>query len=99
MCDSLGDRRWRFVTLVGGVLYAFFLILAPFEHHDLACHVRTPQHCTSCSSSLVGSDPDAPAVIGVSHLCDAGRAVSIQLLADGVLLPVRSTGRSPPRHS
>ena len=94
-----GDRCRRFQTVVGAAVYALFLIIAPFEHHDLACHLKTPQHCTSCSFSLVGSDPDAPAIIGESDLADAGRAVAIQVLADGVLLPVRSTGRSPPHHS
>ena len=93
------DRGWRFLTCVGAAAYALFLIISPFEHHDLACHLKTPQHCTSCSSSLVGSDPHMPAIVGACDLADAGQAVAVHLLADGVLLPVRSTGRSPPRHS
>ena len=99
MCGRFGDRRWRFLAWVGGALYAFFLITAPFEHHDIACHLKTPQHCTSCNSSLVGSDPEAPAAAGAWSLADAGRAIGFQLIADGVLLPVRSTGRSPPAQS
>jgi hypothetical protein len=94
-----GDRRRRFRTVAGAAVYALFLIIAPFEHHDLACHLKTPQHCTSCSFSLVGSDPDTPAIIGVWDLADAGRTMAINVVADGVLLPVRSTGRSPPNHS
>jgi hypothetical protein len=96
MCGRLGNRRFRSLAFVGGALYVFFLITAPFEHHDIACHIRTPQHCTSCNSSLVGSDPQTPAIFGAWPLADAGRAIDFQLIADGVLLPVRSTGRSPP---
>jgi hypothetical protein len=99
MIGRLGGRRWRFLALVGGALYAFFLITAPFEHHDIACHLKTPQHCTSCSSSLVGSDPQTPAIFGDWHLADAGRTIDFQLIADGVLLAAHSTGRSPPSHS
>ena len=80
-------------------MYALFLILAPFEHHDVACHFKTPQHCTACASSLVGSDPDTPAILGAWHLSDAGRVVGTQFVADGILLSVRSTGRSPPVHA
>jgi hypothetical protein len=99
MTGRFGDRRWRFLAFVGGALYAFFLIAAPFEHHDIACHLKTPQHCTSCNSSLVGSDPQTPAIFGNWRLADAGRANDVQLIADGVLLTARSTGRSPPSHS
>ena len=98
MRDRLGRRRWRFLAFVGGTLYALFLVLAPYEHCDLVCHLKTPLHCTSCSSSLVGSDPHTPALVGAWDLADAGRAVVDQLVTDGVLLPVRSTGRSPPAH-
>ena len=94
-----GTRRWRLLAYVGGALYAFFLITAPFEHHDITCEIKTPQHCTACNSSLVGSDPEAPSILGDCSLADAGRATTFQLIADGVLLSVRSTGRSPPTHS
>ena len=99
MSGRFGDRRWRFLACVGGMLYAFFLIAAPFEHHDITCELKTPQHCTSCNSSLVGSDPEAPILLGAWSLADAGRAGTLQVIANGVLLPVRSTGRSPPSHS
>jgi hypothetical protein len=98
MRGRLDNRRWRSLAFVGGALYAFFLITASFEHHDIACHIRTPQHCTSCNSSLVGSDPQTPAIVGAWHLADAGRAIAFQAIVDDVLLPVRSTGRSPPTH-
>jgi hypothetical protein len=86
-------RAW---TVAGVAIYAIFLLIAQFEHHDLLCHLKTPQHCTSCSSSLVGSDPSTPAAPGALQLRDAGSATSLQLLPESTLLTVSSTGRSPP---
>jgi hypothetical protein len=77
-------------------IYALFLIASPFEHHDLSCELKTPQHCTSCTSTQLGSDPQTLLAPGVWHLADAGRAVASLQLAEDTLLVVRSTGRSPP---
>ncbi len=96
MQGRLTDRRARILGFVGVALYAVFLAASPFEHHDLLCEIKTPQHCTACTSSLVGADPNSPAVPGVCDLADAGRALSFQPLVEGTLLVVRSTGRSPP---
>ena len=83
-------------TLVGIAMYAFFLAAAPFEHHDLACHLKNPLHCSSCTASQLGSDPQALIVPGTFHLADVGRALTVHVVAGGTLLPARSTGRSPP---
>jgi hypothetical protein len=99
MRSRIRNRRPGAFAFVGVAMYAFFLITAQFEHHDLLCELRTPQHCTSCTSSVVGSDPHTTAVVGAWHLADAGRVVSVQLIADGALLSVRTTGRSPPARS
>jgi hypothetical protein len=99
MRSRLRDRRPGAFAYIGVALYAFFLITAPFEHHDLACELKTPKHCTSCTSSVLGSDPHTTAVVGAWHLADAGRVVSVHLITDGALLPVRTTGRSPPARS
>jgi hypothetical protein len=96
MAGRSEDRRYRLLALAGLALYAIFLIAAPFEHHDLLCHLKTPQHCTSCASSQLGSDPRTPVVPPASQLVDAGSAVSVQVLAEDTLLAVGSTGRSPP---
>ena len=84
------------LRLAGVALYAAFLVVASFEHHDLLCHLKNPQHCTACTASQLGTDPDSPAVVVAWHLADAGSAMPFQLLAEGVLLPGPSTGRSPP---
>ena len=89
-------RRLRILACAGLALYALFLFVSPFEHDDFSCHLKTPQHCTACTSSLVGADPNGPVAPDASHLTDAGKAVSMLLVADGVVLAARSTGRSPP---
>jgi hypothetical protein len=82
--------------VIGVALYAVFLLIAQFEHHDLVCHLKTPQHCTSCASSLPGADPHTPAMFGSWQFADAGRASAFLQLLKGTILAVRSTGRSPP---
>jgi hypothetical protein len=99
MLGRAGDRRWRSLRFVGVALYALFLVTAPFEHHDLSCELKTPQHCTSCTASQLGPDPHTPAVIGNDRLADAGRAIAFVVTSAGVLLQVKSTGRSPPVHA
>jgi len=83
-------------TIVGLALYAAVLISSPFEHHDLICHLKTPQHCMSCASSQLGSDPHPLPVSGASRLTDVGSATIVEQLAEGALLVSASTGRSPP---
>jgi hypothetical protein len=86
-------RGWVFTSVA---IYAAFLLTSEFLHHDLECELKTPQHCTACTSSVVGADPAAPPVLGAWQPTDAGSAVSLDVLAVDVLLAVRSTGRSPP---
>ena len=88
--------RLRRLALLGVVLHTLFLAAADFEHHDLACHFKNPQHCTSCALSQLGSDPHTTAVPGACRLADAGRAVAVNLDSESALLSVRTTGRSPP---
>jgi hypothetical protein len=92
-------RSWRRLRCLGVTVYAAFLVTAPFAHHDLICHLKTPQHCTSCASSEPGSAPHAPELLGAWHLTDAGRAVLPPVVANGIVLAVGSTGRSPPEFS
>ena len=89
-------RRSNAHAVVGVAIYALFLVTTPFEHHDLVCHFKTPTHCTACTSSLVSADPHTPAVVGAADLPYAGGAFAVEIVADGFLLTVRSTGRAPP---
>ena len=56
MTGRRSGRVSRRLALVGMAIYAIFLIASPFEHHDLSCELKTPQHCTSCTSTQLGSD-------------------------------------------
>jgi hypothetical protein len=95
-----GNKRLsRRLALVGMAIYAVFLVASPFEHHDLSCELKTPQHCTSCTSTQLGSDTHVILAPGAAQLADAGRADAFIVLAEGTLLAVRSTGRSPPTHA
>jgi len=84
------------VPYAGVALYVLFLVASPFEHHDIVCHLKTPQHCTTCAFTQLGTRPCPPQALDGCHLADAGRAVSFHILADSTLLAVQSTGRSPP---
>src|SRR3982750_4854061 len=88
--------RWRRLAMAAGALYAPFLATAPFEHHDLLCHLKTPQHCTSCASSPLSVNPHTPAVLERTLLIDSGRAVALDASCESTLLPALSSGRSPP---
>jgi hypothetical protein len=77
-------------------MYALVLVASSFEHHDLLCHLRNPQHCTACSATQLGSDPQTLTAPRTSDLADAGRAIAVHVIADSTLLVVSSTGRSPP---
>src|SRR5262245_34746815 len=78
-----GGRRARTHAVVGVAIYAVFLVTAPFEHHDLLCHLKTPTHCTACTSSLVSADPHTPFVVAASALADAGGAYAAEVITDG----------------
>ena len=41
-------RRLKPGALALALLYAFVLIGAAFEHHDLDCELKSRTHCTSC---------------------------------------------------
>jgi hypothetical protein len=99
MLGRAGDRIRRSLRILGVALYAVFLVTAPFEHHDLNCELKTPQHCTACTSSQLGADPYTLSVLSNWRLADAGRAISFVVASDGVLLQVKTTGRSPPTHA
>jgi hypothetical protein len=90
------DRRIRRFALLGVVLHALFVAAAPFEHHDLICHLKTPQHCTSCTSSPVGSSAETATTPGAATLSDAGSAAAFAPISESALLAVSNSGRSPP---
>jgi hypothetical protein len=91
--------RPRSATLVATLFYLLVLAASAFEHHDLLCHLRNPQHCTACSASQLGADPPVLAAAAASSLNDAGGASAMCADPAGAVLAARSTGRSPPHHA
>jgi hypothetical protein len=89
-------RRFRrcFRSLVLG-MYVAIVATLPLLHHDIACHIQSPTHCTTC---FVGSAERAP---------DVGAPSATQLVLIGSFsfeaphwrLPLLCgdlSGRSPP---
>lgn len=95
LCRAAGSslRQLAFGIVV---LYTALVCAAAYEHHDVSCELKTPQHCTACTSTAVGSDPNALSVPGTLPLADVGSAAAFDVRAESILLVVRSTGRSPP---
>jgi len=96
MLDGKVFHRWRRFAAIAVVIYSVFLATAEFEHHDIACHFKTPFHCTSCASSPLSVNANTPAIPDASRLPDAGRAIAIQVPGEDTLLALESSGRSPP---
>jgi hypothetical protein len=90
------SRRWRRLAIAGLALYTVFVCAAAFEHHDLTCELKTPQHCIACTSSIVGSDPHPAPALGAAPLADAGTAETVHVLYEGALVTFRLSPRSPP---
>jgi hypothetical protein len=64
---------WYLQTILAW--YVLAVALLPLGHHDLACHLKSSTHCTSC---VVGSVAGlTSAVSSLNHLAvdDAGRAM------------------------
>ena len=91
-----GPRQWRRPIIVAVALYAVVLAAGELGHHDLACHLKTPQHCSSCTASPLSSSPHSPARVDRSELTDAGRAEATYVALESAVLPAQTSGRSPP---
>jgi hypothetical protein len=98
ICNVGRYRSLRSVS-VEVAIYLAILLVAPFAHHDLDCHLKTPLHCPACASSQVGLNTPLPSVARTADLPDAGDVITCQPPAAGTRLPVRSLGRSPPSHT
>jgi hypothetical protein len=90
------DRGYRrcFRSLVL-VMYVAIVATLPLLHHDIACHIQSPTHCTTC---FIGSAERAPdvAALSAAQLVLIG---SFSFEAHGSQLPLLCgdfPGRSPP---
>lgn len=92
------ERRSRLPGAIGLTLglYALVLLVGPALHHDLACHLKSSTHCTSCLANVTAPGAASAAGLLATDLRDAGA-----LLADSAnfssLAPVQPRqGRAPP---
>ncbi len=76
--------------------YVLAAALLPLGHHDLACHLKSSTHCTTC---VVGSSAELTAdatTLTRQPLADAGRAVCADAPEVVPTVAHTSSGRSPP---
>ena len=99
MSASPADRRRRRCAAFSAGLYVLFLLVVPFSHHDLACHLKTPQHCTACTSTTVAAGPYVASIPEFSSLVDAGQPAVFEVEERSAMLAARASGRSPPARS
>ena len=77
-------------------LYVLAAALMPLGHHDLACHLKSTTHCTTCT---VGSSAEAavdPAVLARFWLLDFGVTATDPVHAPTAPDTAAATGRAPP---
>lgn len=89
-----GSLGLPFKVVLG--LYILAAALMPFGHHDLACHLKSTTHCTTCT---VGSSAEAaadPAVLARFSPLDAGAAISDPVAIACLVTRGPSAGRAPP---
>ena len=86
------DRRAVLWTLA---VYALLLTVNPVLHDDLACHLKSPTHCSACTASPSASRVEA---VGASLAApvEAGRIETAEHTSETVAPVVVLAGRAPP---
>jgi len=77
-------------------LYVLAAALMPLGHHDLACHLKSTTHCTTCT---VGSSAEAavdPAVLARFWLLELGVTTTDPIQSPVVPDASTPSGRAPP---
>ena len=77
-------------------LYVLAAALMPLGHHDLACHLKSTTHCSTC---IVGSSAEAavdPAVLARFWMMDLGVTDADPIQSPDVPDASTVSGRAPP---
>jgi hypothetical protein len=77
-------------------LYVLAAALLPLAHHDLACHLKSTTHCTTCIVGASAEVAAAPNVLGRLWLADAGAAMTAPFTEPGSATLRPASGRAPP---
>jgi hypothetical protein len=89
-------RRGRGWLLALLAVYAALLAANPLLHHDVACHLKSPTHCTSCTASPWASRIEAGVPLVSQRLPDAGRVLAKGPESVRAAVRLAPAGRSPP---
>jgi len=88
-------RRHRGAVLWTLAVYALLLAVNPILHDDLACHLKSPTHCSACTASPSASrveamGPSLPVPV------EAGQVEPQQRATETVSPLIVRAGRAPP---
>jgi hypothetical protein len=90
-----GPRLGLILRLVV-VAYVAALAAMPFAHHDLACHLKSSTHCSTCHVGT-SADPGATQpVLAAADFSDAGQAQERTSTVAVACVLSPSAGRAPP---
>lgn len=98
MTASVSRARGASASLLKAVLCAYVLAVAlmPLGHHDIACHLKSSTHCTTCVVGAAADVASDTASLVGCGLQDAGTTVRIELPFVQDVLAGASSGRAPP---
>ncbi|HSC29422.1 MAG TPA: hypothetical protein VLD67_19245 [Vicinamibacterales bacterium] len=83
----------RTAVLIG---YLTAVALLPVAHHDIACHLKSPTHCTVCLTGSWADRSSSAAARTLVPLADAGAVCALAAgRVEGQAAPTLS-GRAPP---
>jgi hypothetical protein len=89
-------RRDRGLILLALALFTLLVSVSPLLHHDIACHLKTPTHCTACLASPPASRIERTAGPEAWTLQQAERIETLRQDPVDLADVIRTPGRSPP---
>jgi len=88
------SSSWAFTLVLA--LYVAAAALLPLAHHDIACHLKSSTHCTTCVVASAGDLAADTSFLQHRPLDDAGKtATEACLRVDSQALDALG-GRAPP---
>jgi hypothetical protein len=91
-----GTRHVRGGALLLLALYAFVIAASPAFHHDVACHLTSPMHCTACTASVAAPRAEAAPAVPAPGLRLAGRVDAPHERSPQSVPSLRIPARAPP---
>jgi disulfide bond formation protein DsbB len=83
-------------VLLALALYALIVAVAPAFHHDVACHLTSPTHCTACTAMPAAPRAEQPVGIHPVGLPVVGRVSDPDERAPQAAPCFRLPARAPP---